>query len=166
MTTKEAIKVITNTPHEYGDYDTAAIMAVEALEEVERHNETFEFCTDCKEYDHKNHCCHRWTKQIRDTLEDVKQATSDKTSDKYRWHDLRKNQYDLPESKRVVYVLARMKCKWDGKYRLYQIQMIYSSKIMYGKAVGWGVSYPYDFNFETDEVIAWREIEPFEKIEV
>ena len=25
----------------------------------------FEWCTDCKEYDQEKHCCHRWTKVIR-----------------------------------------------------------------------------------------------------
>lgn len=32
----------------------------------------FEWCTDCKEYDQKKHCCHRWTKVIRQTVEEVK----------------------------------------------------------------------------------------------
>lgn len=30
------------------------------------HEETFEWCTQCKEYDHRNNCCHRWTKVIRE----------------------------------------------------------------------------------------------------
>lgn len=38
-----------------------------------RQYETFEFCTDCKEYDHEKHCCHRWTKFIRQTVEEVKE---------------------------------------------------------------------------------------------
>lgn len=32
----------------------------------------FEWCTDCKEYDHDAHCCHRWTKVIRNTVNDLK----------------------------------------------------------------------------------------------
>ena len=32
----------------------------------------FEWCTDCKEYDQEKHCCHRWTKVIRQTVEEVK----------------------------------------------------------------------------------------------
>ena len=31
-----------------------------------------EWCTDCKEYDQKAHCCHRWTNQIRRTIDDLK----------------------------------------------------------------------------------------------
>lgn len=35
--------------------------------------QTFKWCTDCKEYDQENHCCHRWSKVIRDTVEEIKQ---------------------------------------------------------------------------------------------
>ena len=34
--------------------------------------EEFEWCHDCKEYDQEKHCCHRWTKVIRQTVEEVK----------------------------------------------------------------------------------------------
>ena len=30
-----------------------------------------EWCTDCKEYDHEKHCCPRFNKVIRDTLNEV-----------------------------------------------------------------------------------------------
>lgn len=32
----------------------------------------FEWCTGCKEYDQEKHCCHRWTKVIKQTVEEVK----------------------------------------------------------------------------------------------
>lgn len=32
----------------------------------------FEWCNECKEYDQKQHCCHRWTQNIRRTVEDLK----------------------------------------------------------------------------------------------
>lgn len=35
-------------------------------------NEEFEWCGDCKEYDQEHHCCHRFTKVIRDTIEELK----------------------------------------------------------------------------------------------
>jgi hypothetical protein len=35
--------------------------------------QTFKWCTDCREYDQKKHCCHRWSKVIRDTVEEMKQ---------------------------------------------------------------------------------------------
>lgn len=34
--------------------------------------EEFEWCHDCKEYDTEKHCCHRWTKVIRQTVEKMK----------------------------------------------------------------------------------------------
>lgn len=34
--------------------------------------EEFEWCHDCKEYDQEAHCCHRWTKVIRNTVEELK----------------------------------------------------------------------------------------------
>lgn len=37
----------------------------------------FEWCTDCKEYDHERHCCPRWTKVIRNTLNDSINAVLD-----------------------------------------------------------------------------------------
>jgi hypothetical protein len=32
--------------------------------------EEFEWCHGCKEHDTKKHCCHRWSKVIRNTLND------------------------------------------------------------------------------------------------
>ena len=31
-----------------------------------------EWCYDCKEYDKEQYCCHRWTKVIRETVEEIK----------------------------------------------------------------------------------------------
>lgn len=83
--------------------------------------------------------------------------------DKYRWHSLKKNPEDLPPDDEDVYVKAKMYCKWDNQYRIFVIQMSYNRKIMYGKPIGWSHSYPYMFEFETDEVIAWRYIDLFEE---
>ena len=35
--------------------------------------QTFKWCTNCKEYDQEKHCCHRWSKVIRDTVEEMRQ---------------------------------------------------------------------------------------------
>lgn len=32
-----------------------------------------EWCTDCKEYDKERHCCPRWNKVIRDTMDEIRQ---------------------------------------------------------------------------------------------
>ena len=39
----------------------------------EQESQTFKWCTDCREYDQEKHCCHRWSKVIRDTVEEMKQ---------------------------------------------------------------------------------------------
>lgn len=36
--------------------------------------ESFEWCYTCKEYDQEKHCCHRWTKVIRNTVEELPSA--------------------------------------------------------------------------------------------
>jgi len=41
--------------------------------------QTFKWCTDCKEYDQEKHCCHRWSKVIRDTVEEMKQEQEPKS---------------------------------------------------------------------------------------
>ena len=33
-----------------------------------------EWCTDCKEYDHDKHCCPRFNKVIRRTVEELKEG--------------------------------------------------------------------------------------------
>ena len=35
--------------------------------------QTFKWCTDCREYDQEKHCCHRWSKVIRNTVAEMKQ---------------------------------------------------------------------------------------------
>ena len=72
MTNREAIeyinwmrdKFITNKPLEACD------LAISALEKQE-HAEN-EWCPDCAEYDKERHCCHRFTKVIRQTVEECK----------------------------------------------------------------------------------------------
>ena len=50
-------------------YDVNALKAVPSAQP-----ESFEWCHDCKEYDTEAHCCHRWTKVIRNTVEELKFA--------------------------------------------------------------------------------------------
>lgn len=35
--------------------------------------QSFKWCTDCKEYDLELHCCHRYSKVIRDTVAEIRQ---------------------------------------------------------------------------------------------
>ena len=75
MSTNTAIGVMELFLGYYHNNDTittAARMAIDALEEVEAHRDTFEWCNGCKEYDNERHCCPRWSKHIRDTVEETK----------------------------------------------------------------------------------------------
>lgn len=48
------------------------------IDQVYGRLDKFDWCHDCKEYDQEKHCCHRWSKVIRDTLahiEPVKTCT-------------------------------------------------------------------------------------------
>lgn len=60
----------------YGDFHTADEITeyrmIEQLASAEPEPEEFEWCTDCKEYDQTAHCCHRWTKVIRQTVAEIK----------------------------------------------------------------------------------------------
>lgn len=73
MTREEAVKELKNIrdnfnytlcPNEVFD------MAIKALEQEPT---SFQWCTDCKEYDQEKHCCHRWSKVIRNAVEEMKQ---------------------------------------------------------------------------------------------
>ena len=53
----------------WGTSLTRTIDAIKHLPSAEP--ESFEWCTDCKEYDQESHCCHRWSKVIRKTVEEM-----------------------------------------------------------------------------------------------
>lgn len=64
-----------NTLTEY--YHHATETQHEALKEAlgrvpDAHSEAFEWCTDCKEYDHEAGGCHRFGAVIRETVEELK----------------------------------------------------------------------------------------------
>ena len=70
---RAVIDVIEGFPH--GD-----VWNVESMEEmVDRikqlpsaEEESFEWCTDCKEYDQEAHCCHRFSKMIRKAVDEMR----------------------------------------------------------------------------------------------
>lgn len=65
--------------------------------------EEFEWCHDCKEYDQEKHCCHRWTKVIRQTVEDMK--------NRWQWTPVTEA---LPENRNVVLVTVY----WHETYQV------------------------------------------------
>jgi hypothetical protein len=44
-----------------------------AIEALEQESQTFEWCTNCREYDQEKHCCPRYNKVIRNAVEEIKQ---------------------------------------------------------------------------------------------
>jgi len=50
-------------------------VAIDTMRKYQKIQEpqAYKWCTDCREYDQEKHCCHRWSKVIRDTVEEMKQ---------------------------------------------------------------------------------------------
>ena len=57
-----------------------AIDIIEAMPSADPECQEFEWCHDCKEYDQEKHCCHRWTKVIRQTIEELKAQKPETTA--------------------------------------------------------------------------------------
>ena len=54
----------------------AAISVLGEDELPSAEEESFEWCTDCKEYDQEKHCCHRFSKIINQTVEEIRGTTA------------------------------------------------------------------------------------------
>lgn len=74
-------------------YDITAIEAVPS-----ERSELDEWCTDCKEYDQERHCCPRWNRVIRNTVEELKAD--------HRWIPVTER---LPEEEQYVLVTVHFK---------------------------------------------------------
>lgn len=152
MTIKEAIEMqernflVDHDGNTYSDCFEAQRIAIDAMKEVEKHEETFEWCNNCKEYDTEQHCCHRWTKRIRDTLKEQKEY-----SEKYKWHDLRKNPDDLPE-------IGYSCMAWFDNADVSCV-VRYEDTWVYNEYYGLREMPKED----SDKIIAWREIDLFEE---
>ncbi len=53
--------------------DDLTELTIKDLEVLEQEPQTFKWCTGCNEYNQEKHCCHRWSKVIRNTVEEMKQ---------------------------------------------------------------------------------------------
>lgn len=79
------------------EYEGYLDLAISALEQQEKAED--EWCPGCKEYDQDHHCCHRFTKVIRQTVEDCKKEWSDS-----KWYPVTER---LPEIHKDVLVTDR-----------------------------------------------------------
>lgn len=52
------------------------VNAIKGVPPVQSEIHFDEWCVDCKEYDHEKHCCPRFNKVIRETVEEMKEAQS------------------------------------------------------------------------------------------
>ncbi len=50
--------------------------------DIVNHEEEFEWCETCREYDQEKHCCHRWSKVIRNAVEAIEQEPKIKMLDR------------------------------------------------------------------------------------
>lgn len=62
------------------------IHVLEKMDNAQPEYRTDEFCTQCKEYDQQKHCCPRFNRVIRTTLEEVTQVQA---TARDRYDDLR-----------------------------------------------------------------------------
>ena len=58
---------------------------------------SYQWCTDCKEYDHEKHCCHRWSNVIRNTVEEMKQEPKTGHWIKIKPYPLQMHNYECSE---------------------------------------------------------------------
>lgn len=104
------------------------------------------------------------TMELYDALESLDKLVE--RLDKYKWHDLRENPDDLPEYYKKVEVVY-----WDKE--THEIDVEYRDFTHYGiphpftqvkePIHSWNPPFQY-FNYNY-EIIAWREITPFEEVE-
>ena len=59
---------------EYEPYLGCSKSQIDSLPSVTpQEPQIFKWCDTCREYDQEKHCCHRWSRVIRDTVEEMKQ---------------------------------------------------------------------------------------------
>ena len=55
------------------DINNLILINKDNYEPLEQEPQSFKWCTSCREYDQEKHCCHRWSKVIRNTVDEMKQ---------------------------------------------------------------------------------------------
>ncbi len=74
LTEEDVYKTLTAYYHHRTDAQHAALR--EALSRVPAADPGMdEWCTGCREYDHEKHCCPRFNRVIRETIEEMKGDT-------------------------------------------------------------------------------------------
>ena len=69
---QKAIDALVEFTHLEWKYLKMLYPMLEVLEQLpSAEEESFEWCDTCKEYDQEKHCCHRYSKMIRKTIEEM-----------------------------------------------------------------------------------------------
>lgn len=89
--------------------------------------EEFEWCTDCKEYDQKQHCCHRFTKTIRQTLEELEEFPTISVDWIYEYVDRLKSEDDAAS----VGVINDMLEAYEGDNDGVHLNMVRETRAVY-----------------------------------
>ena len=72
ITKKQAIEAISKANGLLYWNNTLKASLIKLINEIPpKESETFEWCTDCKEYDQEAHCCHRYSKVIRNAVDEM-----------------------------------------------------------------------------------------------
>ena len=73
ITKKQAIEAISEANGVLYWNNTLKASLIKLINEIPSvQSESFEWCTDCKEYDQEKHCCYRYSKVIRQAFEEMK----------------------------------------------------------------------------------------------
>ena len=62
-----------------------ALSLIDNVHPVIPKTDIFEWCHGCKEYDQEDHCCHRWSNKIRETIEEYKDVQLDEIRPHGHW---------------------------------------------------------------------------------
>lgn len=144
MDNKEAIEILQrNIPG--CDYDLSEAVNL-AIAAIEQQGEDNEWCLDCKEYDKEQHCCHRFTKVIRQAVEDHRMERQEQQ----RW---------IPEEERLP--------EKDGNY----LVTLYDSTERWTEVLYWNSTFGgrwqgliEDDLSDIGNVSAWRPLpEPYQE---
>ena len=97
---------------ECGEWKGLARTIVKEIDQLPSAEKTaeWEWCHDCKEYDQENHCCHRYTSFIRETLQDSINAVLEDIKE-----EMEKEQDEVPYPLDIEHAIAIIEKHISGK---------------------------------------------------
>lgn len=103
------------------DYDLSmgqVVKAVHALPSVTpQEPQSFKWCTDCREYDQEKHCCHRYSKVIRDTVAEIGQEPKTGQMTNSEWIEFLSKQFDISRTSAKEMLHGMMSVKKEDNFK-------------------------------------------------